>query len=229
MPTPYYQDDAAGITLYHGNCLDMLPAIGPVDAVITDPPYGVNLKYSATFADTPEVWAVTTPPIVEYAIQRGILCAVFGAAPTLVRDVLLFPHPPERVLIWAPSFTLSSVQKNCSFYRYHLVYTWNLPQKRNDGPAWDVLREPCEGVRKWWNHPGTKPVRLMKQLVGLVPRGGIVLDPFAGSGSTLVAARASGRRAIGIELDEEHCKIIVGRLTGRRPDLDETTGLPPLF
>lgn len=77
------------------------------------------------------------------------------------------------------------------------------------------------------NHPTVKPISLMKYLCKLVtPSGGIVLDPFAGSGTTLLAARNEGFAAVGVELDPEHCKIIKKRLDLKQEE-DKSDDLPP--
>lgn len=80
----------------------------------------------------------------------------------------------------------------------------------------DVRKDHGHGRAGWdhlISHPTQKPLALMKYLVGLTVRpGGIVLDPFVGSGTTLIAAGAAGCSAVGIDLDAEHCQIAVGRL-----------------
>lgn len=202
--SPYFQDEKAGITIYHGDCREILPFLDPVDAIITDPPYGVNI------AD----WDAEVPysilPILLNLSKGPVVW--FGSSPHLVKDLASFVPPPDRVMIWAPKFRLGKMAKSGIAYRYHPIHTWRISE-RNDGPVWDVLDHSTEG-HHWWNHPGTKPKALMLSLVGLCPKGGIVLDPFLGSGTTLVAAKESGRRGIGIELEEENCSIAVRRLTG---------------
>ena len=86
--------------------------------------------------------------------------------------------------------------------------------EEHDGPTWDVLDVATE-AGNWWRHPCTKPVALMKLLCRLVPEGGLILDPFAGSGSTLVAARLTGRHFLGFEMEQNYCDIIQARLRGK--------------
>ena len=202
LPTPYYEQD--GITIYHADCRDILPLLEPgsVDLVLTDPPYGVNIA-----GWDKEVPYEVLPTLL--TVSSGAI-AWFGASAMLQTDIANFAEPPERILIWAPKFSLAHTGKKGIFYRWHPVYLWRVPDK-HDGPTHDVMTHGTDG-RNWWNHPGTKPIKLIRDLVGLSPDGGIVLDPFMGSGTTLRAAKDLGRRAIGIELEERYCEIAAKRL-----------------
>lgn len=189
----------------HGDCLDVIEKMDGVDAIITDPPYGVNLQYGAAFDDTPDIWLGMVPKILQWADERQILIICFGASPTQARDLMAFHRLPDRTLIWNPAFSLSKSRANGIFYRWHPIYCWNLP-KKHDGPSLDVLRYNCDG-HNWWNHPGTKPVTLMASLVNIASPGATILDPFCGSGTTGVACIQTGRNFIGIEIDEKYIKI----------------------
>ncbi len=207
------------VRLYCGDCLDLLPDLpdGAVDAVVTDPPYGVNLQYDGGFEDTADTWERLVPPVVSWADEREIPCVVFGSSPTQGRDLALFPRWPDRTLIWAPAFSLSKSRSGGVFFRWHPVYCWNLP-KRHGGPSVDVLRQSCDG-RNWWDHPGTKPVALMEVLVCIAPEGATVLDPFAGSGTTGVACVHMGRRFVGIEISSDYYEIAERRIAEARMQL----------
>jgi DNA modification methylase len=87
-------------------------------------------------------------------------------------------------------------------YRWTPIYLFGVVNE--EATVRDVFTTPTESAH-WWNHPATKPLALMRDLVVLTK--GTVLDPFMGSGSTLVAAKALGRRAIGIEIEERYCEI----------------------
>lgn len=198
--TPYYDDGQ--ITIYHADCRDVLPTLEPVDLVLTDPPYGVHLAE----------WDGEVP----YNLLTDFLNLTNGpvlwfGGPNVASDVTGFPVPPQRVLVWAPTFKLQQVMAHGMAYRWHAIYAWQLP-KKHDGPTWDVLNTPCDG-RNFWNHPATKPLPLMRTLCGFAPQDGLILDPFMGSGTTLRAAKDLGRRAIGIELEERYCEIAVRRLS----------------
>jgi len=204
-----------GIELYCGDCKEVLPQLpaGHADAVVTDPPYGVNVEYNSAFQDDQSYWlslAKTVLPLCLEAATGPVMW--FGASSTLRRDLLAFDPPPERLLIWNPAFAFSKTSKNGIFYRWHPIYCWRLPKNVPEGaPRCDVLRERCDG-RNWWNHPGTKPVALMERLCSIANDGDTVADPFMGSGTTGVACIKTGRRFIGIEVEPEYFKIAVARI-----------------
>lgn len=209
MIEPFYQSDR--VTLYNANCLAVLPqlAAGSVDAVVTDPPYGVDYKDNGAFDDSEDNWLANIAPLQsEMARVSAGPVLWFGASPTMQRD--LNAINPHRVLIWAPKFSLSGSRKNGVFFKWHPIYCWSLP-KRQDGFARDVLTESTGG-RNAWNHPATKPVALMERLVRVAPDKAAVLDPFMGSGTTGVAAIKTGRKFIGIELDAGYCEIAKKRI-----------------
>lgn len=187
-------------------CADSIPIIkalpnGCVDAVITDWPYGVEIAEW----DTRVLYE-----LIEHflRISRGVVC-VIGAATKLYDDMRNFPEQP-RTLIWAPSFTLSHTMANGIAYRFHTVNCWRIP-KKHDGPKWDVLDHPTEGKNPW-KHSCTKPVALMADLAGLCPEGGVICDPFGGSGSTAVGAIHRRRKAALIESDAGHAATANARI-----------------
>jgi DNA modification methylase len=191
-----------------GDAEKLMPQLPPSSikgAVVTDPPYGVGA----------EAWDGKVP----YHLLSRFLEVTdgpvlwFGAAPAIGAAHASFDPLPERMLIWAPSFTNSHSMSNGLQYRWHAIYSWRLPPK-HDGPTWDLLTTPTESGN-WWTHTCTKPLALMEQLCRFVPEGGVVLDPFAGSGSTLVAARNCGQHFLGFEKDPAHCDVAVKRLLER--------------
>jgi len=187
-----------------GDSLAILPTLadGSFDAVISDRPYGVKI----------DAWddSALNHLLPQYLrIARGAVVLI-GAAPRMWQDLAEFDTKPERILIWAPAMTLSHTAAKRIHYRYHPIYCWRIPDK-HDGPAQDVLRHSTEGGNPWF-HPCTKPVALMADLAGFAPEGGSILDPFCGSGSTLVGAVRRGRHAAGIEIDPVHVATSNGRL-----------------
>jgi len=221
---PYYQD--AAVTLYHGDCREILPQLrcpnttycleacdGRCDIesalVLTDPPYGVKAAEwdgAAPYELLPVLLSFGSGPVLW-----------FGAAPKIWEAGEKFDPRPDRVLIWAPRFTTSHTMANGLAYRWHPIYAWRLP-KVHAGPTWDVLTDSTE---QWhdWNHPGTKPLRLITRLAAMATERGLILDPFAGSGTTLRAAKDLGRRAIGIEIEERYCEIAAKRCAQEVLDL----------
>jgi site-specific DNA-methyltransferase (adenine-specific) len=209
---PYY--NKAGVTIYLADCREVLQqfAVDSFDASVNDPPYGVRVESwddAVPYDVLSSIRSVTSGPV-----------AWFGAAPTnvMARDLAQFVALgvlPQRTLIWAPKFTLSHTRAHNIYFRWHPIYCWDLPA-RHCGPQWDILDVATNTGRRWWKHKGTKPVKLMQQLLGLavVKSGQVarVLDAFAGSGSTLVAAKTLGFQAVGIDCDEESCEIAAKRL-----------------
>lgn len=205
-------------TLYLGDCLDVLPTLGMVDAVITDPPYGIGK------AD----WDRTLP-VEWFGLSLKLLkphgaAYVFGDSVTLSRfqvhwegrgtewkgrAVWVYEDGPRNDRTWTRK------HEDCLFLHMpeHVQET---PKERSihGDPRWgndrlmgDVWRFPRVlgnyGERE--DHPTQKPIALLAPVVSACTKaGGVVLDPFMGSGSTGVAALSLGRRFIGIELSPEY-------------------------
>jgi len=202
-----------GVTVYHADCLDVLPQLeaGSVDAVVTDPPYGVNIA----------AWDGEMPPqhILTDCLRVAVGAVIwFGAATKLFGFADYVPRP-DRIAVWAPRFTLSKTSSNGMFYRWHPIALWRLGKTTLGS---DLLDVPCDG-HNWWNHPATKPVPLFTKLIKSTCSK-IVLDPFAGSGTTGVACIKTGRRCILIEKEAKYVEIIRRRLTdASTPLLDKCT------
>ena len=200
--------------IIHGDCLDVLRSMpdGSVDAVIADPPYGIN------YAD----WDKTVPPQSVLAeclrVSRGPVIWFGGPQTRVMREVLAYTPPPDRMLVWHVTFSLGASRANGAFFRWHPIWCWRLPNKQ-DVIKHDVLPYRTDG-RNWWNHPATKPQGLMRALVGAFsPDGGTVLDCYAGSGSTGVAAMTEGRSFIGIEREAAYVEIARKRIADAQAQL----------
>jgi site-specific DNA-methyltransferase (adenine-specific) len=206
--TPYYQDDSC--TIYHGDCRDVIDDL-EFDAVVTDPPYGVNAeaKPHGVASGVRAEWDAFVPyDLLRQFLPRPVIW--FGAA-KLIGEAYGpegFQPNPDRLMIWAPRFTLSMTATGGIAYRYHPIYTWNIPKQ--SPTVHDVITENTE-AGSWWDHQATKPLRVMTRLVAM-SGAGIILDPFMGSGTTLRAAKDLGRKAIGIEIEERYCEIAAKRL-----------------
>ena len=123
---------------------------------------------------------------------------LFGAAS--VGSVKKFAEfDADRLLIWAPKFTLYHARANGLYFRYHTIWCWRLPTKV-EGFNWDILQDNTE-CGNWWKFKCTKPLSLMIKLVSVASIGQTVLDPFMGSGTTGVACIQTGRSFIGCDTD----------------------------
>jgi 16S rRNA G966 N2-methylase RsmD len=248
---PYYQD--AAVTLYHGDCLEVLSQLEPVDHVITDPPYDrdVYMRAKKTLdrrnsgpglrgmerarGATLEKFAVGSIGLMDDAFA-GALAAEWSRL--LRRWVLVFSDA-ESTERWRRSLVAGGM-------RYVRTGAWAkpnaMPQMCGDRPAQGF--EPCTighsaSQRTRWNgggsaalwihntavgdarpegHPCPKPLPLMVELVtDFTDEGETILDPFAGSGTTGVAAKLNGRKAILIEREEKYCEIAAKRLEQTQP------------
>ena len=204
--TPYYEAD--GITIYHGDCLEIDAWLGG-DVLVTDPPYGVAyVSNFSKYAPTRPIAGDDDPQVRNLALQA------WGDRPALVFGSWKVPRPTNtrHRLIWA---------KGDSPGMGDLKLPWGPGDEEIYvmGDGWTGTRTtnvlsiptiPAQAAHRP-AHPTPKPLPLMETLILKSPPGTVV-DPFAGSGSTLLAARNQGRTAIGVEIDERYCELIAGRL-----------------
>lgn len=211
-PTPVFDDD--GIQLYAGDCRDLAPLVCPQPAVIvTDPPYGTGEG------------GYLTGSLESVTVRHRIL----GDDDTGTRDDLLslYPHtpavvfgsplrpPPARALqalVYRKAPGSGAIAARAGWRRdIELVYLCGSNDDWPQGPpARSAVIETRArsqgnpwGVAARYGHPHAKPLDVLAEVIATCPPG-LILDPFAGSATTLLAARMVGRPAIGIELDPAH-------------------------
>ena len=194
-----------GATLYLGDCMDVLPLIGKVDAVITDPPYGVGAsagtgKYGRLKVEKTGDYgwdnAIPADELLRAVLAAGDRAVIFGGN--------YFPLPPSRnFLIWDKGAGF----KGRDFAECEMAWcSW-------DGNARTLSHDPlARGDYKNKEHPTQKPVAVMKWAIVHAGAAEVILDPFMGSGSTGVAAIQLGRKFIGIERDERYFEIACKRV-----------------
>lgn len=197
---PYYHDEAAGITIFHGDCREVLPTLGRFDLLLTDPPYGHGDRWkggtwgAAEMYRDAEKWDANTVDL------ELLMIAVRMADEAIVWGGNYYAMPPSRCwLAWNKTSCMDTLAD------FELAWT------SMDRPAKKFVenRNP-DGPR---DHPTQKPESLMKWCLSFAPDAQTILDPFTGSGTTLRAAKDLGRRAVGIELDERYCEIAARRLS----------------
>jgi DNA modification methylase len=215
---PYYEH--AGITIYHGDCREVLPHI-KADVLVTDPPYGVNLgKHGgakdgrtqhvlvkgpyASYDDTPENFDEIVVPAVSAALSLTKRGLVFCAGHMAWR----LPRPAAIGGVFLPA-ACGRTSWGYNSFAHCLLY--------GTAPALHKGAKPIgissTDTASCADHPCAKPYRWMTWAVGLASlKDEIVVDPFMGSGTTLLAAKDLGRKAIGIEIDEKSCEIAAKRL-----------------
>lgn len=202
--TPYYEAD--GITLWHGDCLDILPSLGDAefDAVLTDPPYNFGFDYDGhdDAMDPAEyaAWCARWYAECRRVSSRVIVFPGHGNLPTWW-DIAR----PSGVGCWYKPGN----PKGAGVFQFCEWEPFLLYGKGVGGS--DVVRATVNKQPDTGDHPCPKPISLFKQLVDKT-KATSVLDPFAGSGTTLVAAKYLGVKATGIELNERYCEIAASRL-----------------
>ncbi len=218
-PEPYWTDGQ--VTLYVGDCLEVTEWLA-ADVLVTDPPYGVHHSPRGTRGSNSPVITgeIRTGRASDRELGPGHVAArdaaltLWGPRPAVVFGSWRAPRPPrtQARLIWDrvhPGLGGVGPWRPSD----DEIYLLGWPNPRGaPGPAMGTVIR-CPGLRgdAKPDHPSPKPVALMEALIATCPPGAVA-DPFAGSGSTLIAARNLGRRAIGVEISERHCEVAARRL-----------------
>ena len=235
---PYYEQD--GITIYHGDCFDILHDLSAIDAVVTDPPYssggafrgdraqqtGTKYVHSGTQAYRPDfagdnrdqrafaVWCAMWMNAARQASRPGAVMASFidwRQLPTLTDAVQAGGWTWRNLATWwKPGVRMQ--RGSFSLSAEYVVYATNGPSMSDfDGAVQNVFKcSALSGDDK--THIAEKPADVMRWILSVVAPSSTVLDPFMGSGTTLRAALDLGHRAVGIEVDERYCEIAAKRL-----------------
>lgn len=205
---PYYEDGA--VTIYHGDCRFAVE-LGRFDLLLTDPPYGIGAsagtgKYGREkWTPNDLKWDNRRPPrwLLEMLVDQADRAIVWGGNYFALR-------PSRNYLVW---------DKGAGFQKRDFAeceYAWC---------SWDANarifhRDPLAcGDYRGKEHPTEKPEALMSWCIGIAGDVTTVLDPFMGSGTTLVAAKRLGLRAVGVEAIERYCEIAAKRLAQGALDL----------
>lgn len=229
---PYYEDAESGIVIYCGDCREVLPTLadGSAAMLVTDPPYRSldidvirgtttrliggrnqrggdrvgNVDWFATLSDE-DIGAVLSASMAK--LSEAGAAYFFADVKTGLR---LFPGLPQKnVLVWDKM----KIGMGYSWRRMHewIAYCPRDGHKLRSAAYGDIIR--CPGVLDKC-HPTEKPVGVLLPLIlNSSDEHDLIIDIFSGSGATLVAAKQSGRRAIGIEINEAYCEIAANRLS----------------
>ena len=193
--TPYYSDDF--VTIYHGDCREIMPTLEPVDLVLTDPPYGIGLVYGEETRDSKQIFTEILQLLTEIAYPTA-----FTLPSTRLFDL---PLRPDWIGVWYKPMSFGFW--NTLFYpHWEAICFYRFDGKLGRDDVWVANTEKPNG------HPTPKPLTLWKPLLSSLP-GETILDPFMGSGTTLRAAKDLGRKAIGIEIEERYCEIAAKRMS----------------
>ena len=207
-----------GQTLLLGDCLEIMPALGAVDAVVTDPPYGIDRDKGVG------VGGARVVPVRRYN----------GGWDSARPDSYVFDRVraiSDHQIIWGGQFFADMLPPMGKWLFWDKCQI--MPSFGDGELAWSSL--PGDAVKQFtYNgsgyhakekdrvHPTQKPVALMEWCLGFLPNAQTILDPFMGSGTTLVACQRLGRSGIGVEIDKDYFEIACRRV-------DEATRQPDLF
>lgn len=208
LPQPYYNED--GITIYHGDCRDIMPKLGQFDLMLTDPPYGIGESkgknksrgHKAVAQDYGnDDWDNEAPNFLPTLIPQCANSIIFGGN--------FFALTPQRCwLVWDKDNT-------GDFADAELAWTNLKMAVRLKKYRWNGMLQGNMKEKEARFHPTQKPVPVMEWCLQLANPKGIIIDPFMGSGTTLIAAKNFSLQAIGIEREEKYCKAAVHRLAQR--------------
>lgn len=202
---PYYQDSA--VTIYHGDCREVVPTLGRFDLLLTDPPYGVAFEGKATKFHGPQGGYLSGdsdagPSVVKMAIEQCERGIVFTGN-RLMHD---YPKPRDIGCVYCPG---GAGVGPWGFVCFHSILFYG---KRPGGPT-SPSSFTSNAISEKNGHPCPKPIEWLTWAVAIGSEPGeVLLDPFAGSGTTGRAAKDLGRKAVLIEREEKYCEIAARRM-----------------
>jgi DNA modification methylase len=225
---PYYEDKKRGVVIYHGDCRDVVASLPrhSADVLLSDPPYGMAYKSADKKAVSQNVKAdgarqgarIVRQMLGEWGRAskpeaHAYLFCHWESWPDFYDMASGYLHMRNALVWWKDRGSMGNMAME--YARDYEVILYAAPKGRPlvGGRRGAVIdgHPPVPSARRL--HPTEKPVSLLRYLVERsAPKGGLVLDPFMGSGSTLEAANSVGRRAIGIELDERYCELAANRI-----------------
>lgn len=212
---PYYEEE--NIKIYLGDCRDILPHLEPVDLVLTDPPYGIDYQSSrmTEWQRKPKIVGDMEFPLwifdtLKYDIAMLVWCRW---------DILPSLPPPKSFIVWDKGVHSMGDLEHEFGRQWEAVAFYPGENHRFTKRPIDIIRAMRVHPERLL-HPNEKPISAIIPLI-TCHAADTILDPFMGSGTTLVAAKQLGRKAIGIEIEEKYVKIAIERL--RQGVLDFTT------
>lgn len=206
--TPYYQD--SHVTLYHGDCREILPTLPDVALLLTDPPYGIS--YSPSGGGR----GAFGKPVFKKFTGKDV---VFGDDSAFDPAHLLGIAP--LAILWGANHYASRLPEETAWLVWDKREAESTLTFSDCEMAWTNLGGPARIFRHMWNgvakasevgesryHPTQKPLALMRWCLQRAGNPQTVVDPYAGSGTTLIAAKDAGVQSIGIEIHEPYCELI---------------------
>lgn len=227
---PYYQNENGA--LYHGDCLEIMPLLPKVDLILADPPYDKHTHSGAICASAKNYndarFGIKFKHLdnIEFLMNASFACCskwclFFCSLEMLGKYQSIAPNKYVRSGIWdrisnTPQFTGDRPAQGCEGIA--ILHSTRRYMKWNGGGKAAIWRALVERNKK--KHPTQKPLALIRTLVNLfLFENEIVLDPFVGSGTTLIACEELNRKWIGVEIDESYCEIAVNRIEKEKQQL----------
>jgi DNA modification methylase len=210
---PYYQDDA--VTLYHGDCREVVPGLGRFDLLLTDPPY--ELQATGGGIGAARKYLADIDGRIDSGFDMSLLdvfenWVVFCSKRQLVRLLQKAESKVWSLVTWNkpnPTPLCAGNYLPDTEYIVHAYKSGRLFGEYNDKSRFIV--HPSEHTE--FNHPTVKPIAVVAKMIRLGTQSGeTILDPFAGSGTTGRAAKDLGRKCVLIEREERYCEIAAKRM-----------------
>ena len=222
----YYQDDLT--TIYHGDALELFHDIpgGTIDHIVTDPPYILQAGSSMTVGSKTGGWADMMNASHWFAawyressrvLRHDGSLWTFGnwrTLPVMQRAAIDAQLPATSLLIWDKMWIGPAGPQGLRSQHEICMLLSKPGFKVKDRSQGDVLSIQASSSKPT-GHPAEKPLPLLRRVVELTaaPAGATILDPFMGSGTTLLAAKEAGIKAIGFEAEERWCEVAAKRLS----------------
>ncbi len=215
---PYYEH--GGIKIFHGDCVELLPLLPPCDLACTDPPYGIQQNSDRAASRSKPFGSVGAKKIAgtkDYGVwdwdKAPPPSETFDLIRTVTRYQIIFGGnyfglPASRCwLVW------NKDNGNSHYADCELAWTNFDKAVRMFKWRWNGMLQEDMSNKEFREHPTQKPLPVIKWAMCHAPADiGSVIDPFCGSGTTLVAAKELGKSAIGIDINEQYCEIAAKRL-----------------
>jgi len=212
------------IKIKQGDCLEILPTIKEPFIIVTDPPFNIGYHYNHYKDDMSEEdyyeW-------LEEVFKFGPFVVIHYPEP-LYKIAFQTGHFPEKVVSWVYNSNTAKQHRDIAFFGVKPDFRKGSQPYKNPTDK-RIAKSIAEGktarLYDWWNinqvknvskdktrHPCQMPIEVMENIIKILPDDVLIVDPFAGSGTTLLACKNLGRRCLGIELDEKYVEIIHERL-----------------
>lgn len=203
---PYYDDGV--VTIYHGDCRDILPGLEPGQAVVTDPPYGTDLAEW----DKAEDFLENVATYIDLARRASTGAVAWFCAGKHLPAILKHLPDYHRLLDWDKKSGNGTEANHIWYSTEHIIIFGNYEVFRKyRGGSWtnSIISQAFEASKK---HLCPKPEPVVDWLISHYSRpGGVVIDPFLGTGTTAASAKKLGRRCVGIEREERYCELSAER------------------